>query len=234
MRPPRPERVFEQDVAFEPDSGNIGEAITEVSDLARAIPSQIPDRGEKHQSERDADREQPAAAQQAPIEDIANRNLIDALADLLDGLRDHLPRIAILLGLIEIGEFDRGDQFVAEQLGESPLEHQRQRVGSELAGEAQDLEQEHDADEPGHADQHQRPKPLRQDLDQVEAGELEAAVIEHQPDPEPGAEQNEQPGNGIPGDIAADRAAKSSQRRMNPLLCFRRDDRLRRCGCHEC
>ena len=136
LRPPRPDGVLKEDVSLEPDGGRLVEtAVAGAAGVAveDGVEGQEQTAGQQVESERQPDGEEAAADEPAPVERLLDGHLFDALGGLVDGLLDHGRRIALGLGLPEVGQFDGSDEAVAEQAGEAPFQHQGERGIAKVA-----------------------------------------------------------------------------------------------------
>ena len=126
---------------------------------------------------------------------------------------DHLARVALRLGPVEIGEFDGGNEPIAQSRVEAPFEHERQRGRTELHNQSAD---DFDRDDACQCDQNNGKQhdaqAMRRLLDPVELEHLEDAEIQREPEPEPNGQRNPDDGQPLKKHVTPDRAREPVER----------------------
>ena len=161
-----------------------------------------------------------------PVEDLRDRQLVDAVGRLADRLLQHGARVAVRLRLLRVGQLDRGDEPIAELLGEAAFENDGDGRVAELAHQTHHEPAGDQVAEPGeHQNGDDRSDPERAHVRRIDEVEFEHPVegagaeqaeVEGEPEPEPTGDAEHEDRGRLREDVAADEAAHRLERMLHP------------------
>ena len=216
VRAPRPRGVLHQQIALGPDRANIGEFVAPADGRERLGAEGMNAEGRPGEEDQKQACQDQLHPESLPAEDAEDVDLPDAFVGFVDGLLDHLARVTLPFGFVDVGQFDGGDQSIPQQLRVALLEHQRQRCVREVFLDEPDQPQRNvrAEDRQHEGDERQPEAPVRVER-VVDAGRFEDAVIEGDPAEEPDDEEEPREEEDVERNEDSDEAAQADQRIRN-------------------